>query len=116
MCIRDRNLPRRFSRVGGQGERVVPGQICKQLWGVWFDEGRHQFEDRRLISRQDSIDQISGGYTLACVRTKLIWLEVVRVQSRISRTSLRKTCLLYTSDAADDLLCVDLGGRRIIKK
>ena len=25
-------------------------------------------------------------------------------------------CLLYTSDAADDLLCVDLGGRRTIKK
>ena len=25
-------------------------------------------------------------------------------------------CLLYTSDAADDLRCVDLGGRRIIKK
>ena len=27
-----------------------------------------------------------------------------------------RLCLLYTSDAADDLLCVDLGGRRIIKK
>ena len=27
-----------------------------------------------------------------------------------------ESCLLYTSDAADDLLCVDLGGRRIIKK
>ena len=25
-------------------------------------------------------------------------------------------CLLYTSDAADDLLCVDLGGRPLIKK
>ena len=25
-------------------------------------------------------------------------------------------CLLYTSDAADDLLCVDLGGRRLITK
>ena len=25
------------------------------------------------------------------------------------------TCLLYTSDAADDTPCVDLGGRRIIK-
>ena len=25
-------------------------------------------------------------------------------------------CLLHTSDAADDLLCVDPGGRRIIKK
>src|SRR5665213_737821 len=30
--------------------------------------------------------------------------------------ALYKPCLLYTSDAADDLLCVDLGGRRIIKK
>src|SRR5665811_1492494 len=29
---------------------------------------------------------------------------------------LRYTCLLYTSDAADDLTRVDLGGRRIIKK
>ena len=28
----------------------------------------------------------------------------------------RDTCLLYTSDAADDLLCVDLGGRRSIQK
>src|SRR5450756_3002300 len=30
--------------------------------------------------------------------------------------SWHRGCLLYTSDAADDLLCVDLGGRRIIKK
>ena len=29
---------------------------------------------------------------------------------------LSKICLLYTSDAADDLLCVDLGGRRRLKK
>ena len=28
----------------------------------------------------------------------------------------RLFCLLYTSDAADDSLRVDLGGRRIIKK
>ena len=27
-----------------------------------------------------------------------------------------ESCLLYTSDAADDLNSVDLGGRRIIKK
>ena len=29
---------------------------------------------------------------------------------------LHHICLLYTSDAADDSLRVDLGGRRIIKK
>ena len=28
----------------------------------------------------------------------------------------RYACLLYTSDAADDMQCVDLGGRHIIKK
>ena len=29
---------------------------------------------------------------------------------------MNQTCLLYTSDAADDRISVDLGGRRIIKK
>eukprot|EP00825_Cyclidium_porcatum_P044974 TRINITY_DN6722_c0_g1_i8.p1 TRINITY_DN6722_c0_g1~~TRINITY_DN6722_c0_g1_i8.p1 ORF type:complete len:212 (-),score=39.05 TRINITY_DN6722_c0_g1_i8:80-715(-) len=36
-------------------------------------------------------------------------------QSRKQKT-LNSNCLLYTSDAADDMQCVDLGGRRIIKK
>ena len=31
-------------------------------------------------------------------------------------TSQLQTCLLYTSDAADERSSVDLGGRRIIKK
>ena len=37
-------------------------------------------------------------------------------RSRASWSARSRTCLLYTSDAADDLLCVDLGGRRIIQK
>ncbi len=36
--------------------------------------------------------------------------------SRIPWSWWGMSVLLYTSDAADDLLCVDLGGRRIIKK
>src|SRR5450756_1759427 len=32
------------------------------------------------------------------------------------RSGMYGSACLYTSDAADDLLCVDLGGRRIIKK
>ena len=47
-----------------------------------------------------------------------------RCGSTVTKKNLRQwmlkitkyACLLYTSDAADDLLCVDLGGRRIIKK
>ena len=48
-------------------------------------------------------------------------LEVIRVdeptldQAEGTVTRL-EPCLLYTSDAADDLLCVNLGGRRLIKK
>ena len=45
----------------------------------------------------------------------LITLEQA-IDNADSRTDLSVRCLLYTSDAADDLLCVDLGGRRIIKK
>ena len=34
----------------------------------------------------------------------------------MSKQGMQCDCLLYTSDAADDSLRVDLGGRRIIKK
>ena len=40
----------------------------------------------------------------------------VRLTARADDNNVSITCLLYTSDAADDLLRVDLGGRRIIKK
>ena len=36
--------------------------------------------------------------------------------SLVGHVELFTPCLLYTSDAADDLLCVDLGGRRTITK
>ena len=38
------------------------------------------------------------------------------VPTMLCQNHMQVICLLYTSDAADDLLCVDLGGRRIIKK
>src|SRR5665213_3254278 len=38
----------------------------------------------------------------------------IGVFGRVTLHQARVACLLYTSDAADDLLCVDLGGRRII--
>src|SRR5450756_674495 len=52
------------------------------------------------------------------VATLVLWV-VVTTWSRAEAPALWDRfglCLLYTSDAADDLLCVDLGGRRIIKK
>ena len=43
-------------------------------------------------------------------------LSMFLVKSNHDVTSASSGCLLYTSDAADDLPCVYLGGRRIIKK
>src|SRR5450756_2706555 len=44
-----------------------------------------------------------GDWQPDCLAAQLTW-----------RGGTIYACLLYTSDAADDLLCVDLGGRRII--
>ena len=48
--------------------------------------------------------------------TKFIHGYALRRKALLPNASKYSICLLYTSDAADDLLCVDLGGRRIIKK
>ena len=42
--------------------------------------------------------------------------DVVDLLRAWSKTGRHFTCLLYTSDAADERSSVDLGGRRIIKK
>src|SRR5450756_3008508 len=54
----------------------------------------------------------------ATFRLDGVELEAIRAGVAQAGKSERQytVCLLYTSDAADDLLCVDLGGRRIIKK
>ena len=50
----------------------------------------------------------------------ITWLEDISCFSLRRQVEainkLTMSCLLYTSDAADDMQCVDLGGRRIIKK
>ena len=42
--------------------------------------------------------------------------DVESVIQKLADARLVTTCLLYTSDAADERSSVDLGGRRIIKK
>src|SRR5450756_3103743 len=50
-------------------------------------------------------------------QTRVVKLRAEHLErNRIFAFNKNDPCLLYTSDAADDLLCVDLGGRRIIKK
>src|SRR5659263_575550 len=55
------------------------------------------------------------GVAAGCLSACLGFYQVQR-NYWMCRGSRRESCLLYTSDAADDLLCVDLGGSRLIKK
>ena len=52
--------------------------------------------------------------------TTVLWMqEVFSMGGQILQCEMKDllyNCLLYTSDAADDVRCVYLGGRRIIKK
>ena len=61
-----------------------------------------------LIGDDSNLVQGAGGNT-SYKENGEMWVKA-------SGKWLSEACLLYTSDAADDSLRVDLGGRRIIKK
>ena len=56
---------------------------------------------------------IADGDTTPSTTDNTDFGSVIQGAAGVSRTF---TCLLYTSDAADERSSVDLGGRRIIKK
>ena len=50
------------------------------------------------------------------IRSPINVATIKQAEITVINAALLGNCLLYTSDAADDSLRVDLGGRRIIKK
>src|SRR5450756_470820 len=64
-------------------------------------------EVRELIARMSRENRL---WCSERIRGELLKLGIVVSNRSIRRYRWRGTCLLYTSDAADDLLCVDLGG------
>ena len=50
------------------------------------------------------------------IEAKNLLEKAISIQPDMFEANHNLACLLYTSDAADDSLRVDLGGRRIIKK
>ena len=101
---------------------------------IYADEGisgtsvakRDDFQRMMADCRRGLIDQILVKSISRFARNTKDCLQNIRelkelgVNVRFEREGIDtvnvSSCLLYTSDAADDLFCVDLGGRRIIKK
>src|SRR5664279_428662 len=74
----------------------------------WASGGQNSFAVNGLLS-------IYANYK----KNKSVWVNSLDMGYGLLKqgsTGYRKTCLLYTSDAADEEDSVDLGGRRIIKK
>src|SRR5664279_5601396 len=69
----------------------------------------------RVLDAINAGDREAIGQEIAMVYPEMRELAHRRLR-KYSPNTLPNTCLLYTSDAADEEDSVDLGGRRIIKK
>src|SRR5678816_1261878 len=86
----------------------------------WFGH-MERMNDSRLVKRMYSGECVGSR---PAGRPKRKWIESVNECLKERNVSLaearvrvhNRSCLLYTSDAADERSSVDLGGRRIIKK
>eukprot|EP00825_Cyclidium_porcatum_P008547 TRINITY_DN14263_c0_g1_i4.p2 TRINITY_DN14263_c0_g1~~TRINITY_DN14263_c0_g1_i4.p2 ORF type:complete len:128 (-),score=25.72 TRINITY_DN14263_c0_g1_i4:26-409(-) len=84
-----------YSRADGAGWPIKDWATANQLLG-YLNAVRNHFV----------VFELPDHSYIQCLGSKTALTHVLCVD----------TCLLYTSDAADDMQCVDLGGRRIIKK
>ena len=99
--------------VGGEqavAVAIVPGdpvgeQLRGGVWALRAKDGRLALRRRRCAVELAGRGLVEPGL--------LLELEDADGLQEPERT---ETCLLYTSDAADERSSVDLGGRRIIKK
>src|SRR5665811_817549 len=97
--------------------RRVPGYLVSLAPGVSMTRTRRVLAPARAIVI--AVQALAGRACRAAVSLGVRARSVMNVMPRsVSWPSWVPvvTCLLYTSDAADDLTRVDLGGRRIIKK
>src|SRR5450756_2233725 len=90
--------------------------IKPQVDEIAFPDGHRiiLLSEGRLVNLGNAMGHpsfvMSSSFTNQTLAQIELWTNPGKYQNQVY------TCLLYTSDAADDLLCVDLGGRRIIKK
>eukprot|EP00831_Metopus_contortus_P063665 TRINITY_DN56282_c0_g1_i1.p2 TRINITY_DN56282_c0_g1~~TRINITY_DN56282_c0_g1_i1.p2 ORF type:complete len:117 (-),score=40.81 TRINITY_DN56282_c0_g1_i1:35-385(-) len=98
MCIRDRRRVHGLFKMLGWWKEPAKEEKKLKTWICDFCKKEFD-EDHSQFSKFDHI-----YCSMNCLRGHL------KAQSK------QRYCLLYTSDAADDTPCVDLGGRRIIKK
>eukprot|EP00657_Telonema_sp_P-1_P005440 TRINITY_DN22797_c0_g1_i1.p1 TRINITY_DN22797_c0_g1~~TRINITY_DN22797_c0_g1_i1.p1 ORF type:complete len:126 (-),score=35.10 TRINITY_DN22797_c0_g1_i1:18-395(-) len=94
MCIRDRN--KEDIKIDIKQDRLTVS-------------GERKLENEKKEKNYHSVESYYGSFSRSFYLPDNIKVEKVEAEYKDG-------CLLYTSDAADDLLCVDLGGLPFIKK
>src|SRR5450756_1917859 len=116
------SVPRYLPESIGPPETAIAGistlavPISSEGWSCRSPpaESRHQEGWRGSIPRRPSTPGCGTASQWAASASRPATSPEIPAENR-PLPECRSSCLLYTSDAADDLLCVDLGGRRIIK-
>ena len=92
--------------IGTMVDRAVPDEIIEAR------DGRPEIIIRRSARRRRTLSaRMEGTSVLVMVPMGMREAGQDRqVMELVDKVT--KSCLLYTSDAADDMQCVDLGGRR----
>ncbi len=128
--------PRQISAVTGldfemvcegmdDAERTLDGTVLWRERGctakMIFEYARVRGLGACLLHSEQVVETLAGSrpLTFAIVANHAYFYDSPRVARALSKRrphdfEALKRCLLYTSDAADDLLRVDLGGRRLI--
>ena len=90
------------------------GFLCRLSCFFFFqaEDGIRDAQESRGLGDVYKRQQLLGVLRLVVYTVEHAVLKRDEVTRRVFQVA-RASCLLYTSDAADDLLCVDLGGRRI---
>eukprot|EP00825_Cyclidium_porcatum_P051488 TRINITY_DN9486_c0_g1_i2.p3 TRINITY_DN9486_c0_g1~~TRINITY_DN9486_c0_g1_i2.p3 ORF type:complete len:148 (+),score=9.46 TRINITY_DN9486_c0_g1_i2:343-786(+) len=97
--------------------------LCVNIFKLEYLEGKKQTRIYYFpkMMHLDKDSEVSFNFNLLyrdfTLKNKKVFRREYVLLIKKDRNTLKfKSCLLYTSDAADDMQCVDLGGRRIIKK
>ena len=104
-----------FSATGNVNDNIL--RLLNMIESPYFTEKTVE-KEKGIIAEEIKMYQEQPNYKLMFQTLGALYHNhPVQVDIAGSVDSIYNiTCLLYTSDAADDMQCVDLGCRRIIKK
>src|SRR5665213_2662028 len=111
------SILRRFLRAPAKKPRTLCG--CQSVTSMISAIEAPFCRRSKPRTRACLVSGFFAGAALRVLRPLLVLIGLLAMIGLPCRRAWRNclaSCLLYTSDAADDLLFVDLGGRHIIKQ